>query len=204
MILAFSSSATATLLASLVAPSQAPVTNAPVSPDAIYLGRIADRGGLSIVDLNGFGAGTGDPIYDQSMPIVEGGSNYPNNPNLALQGFLMIPRLAPGNSTRNGGSSGVFTLVRDSALYALLARGMRVPALMLGHPLALVSNNGFCNICSGLQIQSFGFAPPHALVPDPEHPIHRVFVSGNPISWAPHPNTPPLLAPGDCAFAVEV
>ena len=110
-------------LAGTASVGAAQVTNAPVAPDTIYLGRraTADTGqGLSVIDLNGFGAGTGNPDYDPLQPIKEGNSNYPNNPNL-LQSNLMIPPLAThGTSTLDGGSAGVFTLTKNSALDDLL------------------------------------------------------------------------------------
>src|SRR5262245_56786684 len=141
MILSMCTNAAAlALLASLV-PSQSAVTNAPVAPDTIYLGRLARGGGISIVDLNGFGAGTGDPTFLAATPTVEGNSNYPNNPTLALQGALLIPALDRGDSTRTGGSAGVFTLARDSTLDDVLGRGLRVADLMLGGPLDLFANN---------------------------------------------------------------
>ncbi len=124
------------------APAQ--VVNAPVAPDTIYVVRKGARSGLSVIDLNGFGASTGDPTYDATN-FPEGDSNYPNNPNLRYQGALMRPPLLPGTSTLDGGSAGVFTLTKDSLLDDLHVQSPTVASisdLMLGHPLDTSFNDG--------------------------------------------------------------
>jgi len=113
--------ASALCVLALAPAAAAQVVNAPVAPDAIYVGRLGAIPGLSVIDLNGFGQGTGDPTFDftyQTFP--EGNSNFPNNPNVKLQGVLMRPPLFPGTSTLDGGSAGVFTLARNSALQDLV------------------------------------------------------------------------------------
>src|SRR6185503_7084569 len=81
------------------------VVNAPVAPDAIYVGRMGMNRGISVIDLNGFGQSTGNPTYDPTyQTFAEGNSNFPNNPNVKLQGSLLYPPLAPGTSTVDGGS----------------------------------------------------------------------------------------------------
>ena len=65
-------------------PVSIPVVNAPVAPDTIYIARRGARAGISVIDLNGFGGGTGNPAYDPLNPVVEGNSNFPNNPNVSL------------------------------------------------------------------------------------------------------------------------
>jgi len=180
-----------------------------VAPDAIYVGRVGPRSGLSVIDLNGFGASTGDPTFSPVYgPGSEGTSHFPFNPNVALQGALLLPPLGPGSTTRDGGSSGVFTLTRDSELDDLLfgfPTTRELDDLMLGHPLDLVFHNGVpfgCqagggNLCAstGLKLAELAFVGPHSLVPSssPVSTIQTVQGLGNLISWAPHPNPPPLL-----------
>jgi hypothetical protein len=73
--------------------------------------------GISVIDLNGFGQSTGSPTYDPTYTNIQAGdTNFPDNPNVKLQGSLLFPPLIPGSNTRTGGSSGVFTLTRNSAL----------------------------------------------------------------------------------------
>jgi hypothetical protein len=93
------------------------IVNAPVNPDVIYLARAGAVPGISLVDLNGFGASTGNPTFDPTyQTFAEFNTNYPNNPNVKLQGAIMRPPLQPGTCTFNGGSAGVFTLTLDSSL----------------------------------------------------------------------------------------
>ncbi|HKX45288.1 MAG TPA: hypothetical protein VJP77_01095, partial [Planctomycetota bacterium] len=189
------------------------IVNAPVAPDVIYVGRTGSQPSVSVVDLNGFGGGTGNPTYNSDFPIQQGATNFPNNPNVQLQGSLLVPKLAPGSCTINGGSRGVFSLAVDSALDDRLLRGPLISSIsdmMIGQPLDLAFNNapppfgcqsGNPNVCaaSGLKLLNpiavslsavgpaqpgqFSAAPPGA---------------GNIISWAPHPNPPPLVFPPPC------
>src|SRR4029077_19271119 len=62
-----SSRTLAVSLALAGAASAQTVVNAPVAPDTIYVARNGPRPGVSVVDLNGFGAGTGDPTYDPTF-----------------------------------------------------------------------------------------------------------------------------------------
>lgn len=190
------------------------LVNAPVAPEAIYLGRGGSEPGLSVIDLNGFGASTGNPAYDPLNPVVKGNSNFPNNPNVVLQGPLLVPPLKPGTCTVDGGSAGVFTLTLDSSLNNKLIRAPLIDSvgdMMLGQALDISFNNslppfgcqsGNPNLCASTgkkrptptlaasstslspsQPGQFGSAPPG---------------SGNLISWAPHPNPPPLVFPPLC------
>lgn len=190
------------------------LVNAPVAPDVIYVGRAGSEPGISVIDLNGFGQSTGNPAYDPFHPIVKGNSNFPNNPNVALLGPQLIPPLQPGTCTIDGGSAGVFTLTKDSTLNDKLIRSPLIDSIgemMLGHPLDIAFNNslppfgcqsGNPNLCASTgkkrptpslqpsgkalapsQPGQFGSAPPG---------------SGNLISWAPHPNPPPLVFPPLC------
>jgi DNA-binding beta-propeller fold protein YncE len=167
------------------------LVNAPVAPDVIYVGRLGGTPSLSVIDLNGFGQSTGDPTFDfvyGSFPA--GNSNFPNNPNLKLQGSALTPPLFPGTCTVDGGSSGVFSLTRDSALDTRLVRSPLIESVedvMIGQPLDLVYNNGKAgsgclsgggNVCAidGLQL----------------------IEGGNAMQFAPHPNPPPLTFPPLC------
>lgn len=190
-----------------------PVTNAPVAPEAIVLGRAGSVPGLSVIDLNGFGGSTGNPTYDPFNPIVKGNSNYPNNPNLVNQGGLIFPPIKEGTCTLDGGSSGVFTLTKNSALQDKLLAApdiLSIEDMMIGQPLDLAFNNGpspfGCqsgnpNVCasSGLKIVSPFQVGPHSLGPAPPGQIGTTQPgTGNIISWAPHPNPPPLIFPPLC------
>jgi len=194
--------------------AQTPILNAPVAPDAIYIVRTGAHAGLSIVDLNGFGGGTGDPTFDPTyQTFAEGRSNYPNNPNLKLQGSLMRPPLLAPSSTTNGGSSGVFTLARDTDLWDLHARGVLLDPgdAMLGHPLDLALSNGpapfGCNAGGGslctsdaLQQLEVSWGGGSTLHPAGvgRTPLNVAVGAGNPISFAPHPNPPPIQGPPSC------
>ena len=204
------------VLALLAAPAAAQVTNAPVAPDTIYVGRRGASGGLSIIDLNGFGAGTGDPTFDPLHP-VPGNTNYPNNPNLKYQGALMRPPLVPGMTTENGGSAGVFTLTRNSALDDRLLRTPAIQSIsdmMLGQPLDMVWSGGPApfgcqagggNLCANAasKVLDVVFGPTNrTLLPVPLGTAGTLYTfqgPGNPISWAPHPNPPPRIDPPTCA-----
>jgi YVTN family beta-propeller protein len=207
--------ASSTVLAIVAAafPASAQVVNAPVAPDTIYVVRKGARSGLSVIDLNGFGASTGDPTYDPTT-LAEGNSNYPNNPNLRFQGALLRPPLQPGTSTLDGGSAGVFTLTKDSLLDDLHVQSPTVASisdLMLGHPLDTSFNDGPApfgclagggNLCAvdGKKLVEVSLGGPNSLMPfDGTRPrLNLVQGGGNPISWAPHPNPPPLLATPLC------
>ncbi len=189
------------------------LVNAPVTPDAIYVGRIQADSSLSVIDLNGFGAGTGDPTFDPTCRIKEGNTNYPNNPNVLLQGSLMIPPLVDGSCPFDGGSLGPFQLTRDSSLDTRLVRGPIIESvgeMMLGHALDNVFNNGDpfgCqsgggNVCAttGLKVLMIAAGGASTLAPATlsSFPIKTVFGAENLVSWAPHPNPPPLIFPPLC------
>jgi YVTN family beta-propeller protein len=196
-------------------PALAQVTNAPIAPDTIYVWRQGPSAGLSVIDLNGFGAGTGNPAFDFTyQTFSEGNSNYPNNPNVKLQGNLLVPPLIPGTSTLNGGSAGVFTLTKNSALEDLVLRAPSIASvgdMMLGRSLDLSFNNapagagcqvGGGNLCLLFSLQRIevGLGGDGSLVPAifGGAPIHSAWNEGNAISWAPHPNPPPLSDPPAC------
>ncbi len=188
------------------------VVNAPVSPDTIYVGRSGSNAGISILDLNGFGQSTGNPISSSPYPL-EGESRFPYDPNVT-ENPMIRPPLVAGECTIDGGSAGVFTLTRDSNLNDTLAT---VPILSaatdmhLGHALDARFSSGpppsGCqagggNICSldGVKIiaavqtsQPNTIAPPQELQNGQINPGYE-----NIISWAPHPNPPGLSFPPLC------
>mgnify|MGYP001420207552 CR=1 FL=1 len=191
--------------------------NAPVAPDAIYVGRVFPNAALSVIDLNGFGQSTGDPRFDfsyQSFP--DGWSQFPTNPNLIQFGPTLFPPLFPGVTTIDGGSSGALTLVRDAQLSDRLVTDPTVLApgdMMLGAPLDRRTNNGLeptgCqagggNVCAitSKQVLSVTMGGPHTLRPTlpGEQALNHVVGGGNPISFAPHPNPPRIVQPPLCAL----
>lgn len=188
------------------------LVNAPVMPDTIYLGRSGAVPGLSVVDLNGFGQSTGNPNFDADHP-VRGNTNFPNNPNVKLQGSAMRPPLAPGTCTINGGSAGVFTLTLDSSLNDLLVRSpilTSVGDMMIGHSLDSTYNNGPApfgcqsgggNICAFDQIKTINpTVNGNTLVPTGQGQVNGTISVGseNLVCWAPHPNPPTLSFPPLC------
>ena len=195
------------------------LVNTPVAPEAVYIGRQGAVPGVSVIDLNGYGQTTGNP--EANLPgapvLVEGRSNFPNNPNVLLQGSIMRPALSPGTCTFNGGSSGVFRLTLDSSLNDLLLRPplvLSVNDMMLGHALDSAFNNGPApfgcqsggqnvggNICAfdGIKMITAIQTGPNTIGPPiNNNPILLQSQEENLISWAPHPNPPPLIFPPPC------
>lgn len=193
-------------LAMLFVLPQAELVNAPVTPDTIYVGRSS---AISVIDLNGFGQGTGNPAFDVECPIQEGNSNFPNNPNALLQGTLLTPPLQPGRTTLDGGSEGPLTLTRSSELDDRLAKSpmlTSVADMMIGHSLDLAFNNGpppfGCqagggNICAVTGLKALRLELGDDGTAQPGGASFQVGTA-NPVSWAPHPNPPPLVSPGLC------
>jgi len=192
------------------------LVNAPVAPDAIYAGLRGGTSALSVIDLNGFGQGTGDPTYDVLHPAVEGNTNFPNNPNLRFQGSSLRPPLSVGTCTTDGGSAGVFTRTRDSNLDPELARSpvlLDATDMALGRPLDTSFNGAPApfgcqsgaggNLCAidGLKLLQVTQGGPSTTRPAraPGDPLLNSGVGvGNTISWSPHPNPPPLIYPPLC------
>jgi DNA-binding beta-propeller fold protein YncE len=153
------------------------LVNAPVSPEVVYVGRVGVNAGLSAIDLNGFGQGTGD--IGDTYP-----SRWPMNPNVGQPG--VTPSLAPGKTNMDAGGEGALTLVRDSKLSTLLIDSRIVSGIddiHIGQPLDKVFNNEGINpnTTRGNQINPITFAAIRAW--------------GNCIGVAPHPNPPRLLFP---------
>ena len=189
------------------------LVNAPVAPDAVYVARLDGSPALSVLDLNGFGGSTGNPEFDPTCKIQEGNTNYPNNPNVELQGPLLTPPLTVGSCPFNGGSAGPFTLTKDSSLDTRLVREPIIESvgdMMLGHALDNVINNGDpngCqsgggNVCAASGLKSVMIAAGGATTLAPStistFPIKTVLGGENLVSWAPHPNPPPLVFPPLC------
>lgn len=189
------------------------LTNAPVAPDAIYAGIRGGTNAISVIDLNGFGQSTGDPTFD-IQNVVEGNSNYPNNPNVRFQGSTLRPALSVGTCTVDGGSAGVFTRTVDSNLDPNLAKSpvlLDTSDMALGHALDTSFNNapspfgcqsGGGNLCAIDGLQTLLVAPNGPASTGPAGPADPILNSGtaagNTIAWAPHPNPPPLSFPPLC------
>jgi len=173
------------------------LVNAPVAPGAIVIASNGGgtTGGLRVLDLDGFGQGTGDPSHNFIDPFYDvlDVSKFPFNPNLTSpQGTFMFPPLSHDDTTLAGGSAGVFTLTKDSSLDTQLVTSATVGTvgdMMLGHPLDLLYNNWDClsggkNLCAG---SAFQF-----------HPLNAAVYPGNSISYAPHPNPPRIRLSPSC------
>lgn len=152
------------------------IVNAPVAPDAIYVGIGGAQPGVSVIDLNGYGQGTGDPAT----------SRFTLNPNLPSTGIY--PPLGPGNSRLDAGSSGALTLVQDTSSDPSANTRLLRPPLVgsvgdihIGAPLDLVFNNENIN--------------PNASRANALNPVTFVETVGNSITVAPHPNPPRLVFP---------
>ena len=155
--------------------SQGPgVINAPVAPEAIYVGVGGADPGVAVIDLNGFGQGTGD-INNTRFPL---------NPNIGVTG--VVPPLSEGTSNLDAGSGGVLTLVKDTNLNPLLLREPvvgEVTDIHIGAPLDLVFNNENINTNTTRANQI--------------NPVLALQMAGNTISQPPHPNPPKLKFPPD-------
>jgi len=191
------------------------LVNVPVVPDVIYVARTGATPGISVVDLNGFGQGTGNPQFDFTyLNFPKGWSNFPNNPNLIQYGPTMFPPLFPGDCTVNGGSSGSFTLAVDSSMNDLLVRPpiiTSVGEMAVGQSLVIVFHNGrdstgcrfgggnFCAV-NGKKVIQTAFQTGQTLGPPQGNQTPAALVPGgaNPVSFAPHPNPPPLIFPPLC------
>ncbi|GAB4160891.1 MAG: hypothetical protein Fur0037_27700 [Planctomycetota bacterium] len=148
------------------------IVNAPVAPEAIYLGIGGAEPGVSVIDLNGFGQGTGDLTS----------TRFPLNPNIGSPG--VNPPLAPGTTNLDAGSGGVLTLVKDSNLETRLLRDPivgEIGDIHIGGPLDLVFNNENINV--------------NATRANQVNPATGQRVSGNTITQPPFPNPPRLVFP---------
>lgn len=187
------------------------IVNAPVLPDVIYIARLGALPGLSVLDLNGFGGGSGLPNFE--TPLVERElSKYPFNPNVA-QNLNIRPPLSVGQCTIDGGSAGVFTLTLDSTLNDKVVRApilSSVQDMHVGHALDSLFNNasppygclaqgGDPCAMPGLKLISPTLAGANTLGPQQQGQFGNIQPGyENLISWAPHPNPPPLVFPPLC------
>lgn len=153
-----------------VAPDKEAIVNAPVAPEAIYIGREGSSPSVSVLDLNGLGQGTGNLAT----------SRWPLNPNIGQPG--VTPALALGTSVRDAGGAGVLTLTADTTLSTELLRGCvtSVRDIHIGQPLDLLYNGEGRN---------------RALIGNQVNPATLAQQAGNTISVAPHPNPPRLVVP---------
>lgn len=155
------------------------IVNAPVAPEAIYIGIGGAEPGVSVLDLNGFGQGTGD----NSVPNGPGRTTrWPLNPNIGKSG--VFPSLAPGSSNLDAGGAGVLTLTRDTNLNSRLLRDPvvgDVTDIHIGAPLDLVFNNENinANTTSANQVNQ----------------LLNAAMPGNTITQPPAPNPPRLVFP---------
>jgi hypothetical protein len=150
------------------------LVNAPVAPEAISVGISGSSPGISVIDLNGFGQGTGDPAQ----------SNFTSNLNISNPG--MIPSLSPGTSGIDAGGAGALTLATDSNGNSLLAdRSIlnQVEDIQIGQPLDKIFNNLNVNafVTTANQVNPLTGSTARAW--------------GNSITIAPHPNPPKLIFP---------
>ncbi len=150
------------------------LVNAPVAPEAIYVGRSGSNPGLSVIDMNGFGQGTGDLAT----------SNFPNNLNLKNPG--VVPNISPGTSNLDAGGAGPLTLAADSNGSTLLVDSSvinQIEDIHIGQPLDKIFNNTNINAfaTNANQVNPFSGSSQQAW--------------GNSISVAPHPNPPKFVSP---------
>jgi DNA-binding beta-propeller fold protein YncE len=147
------------------------IVNAPVAPEAVYIGLGGSQPGVSVIDLNGFGQGTGD-INNTRFPL---------NPNIFV---ATVPPMAPGTSNLDAGSGGALTLVKDTNLNTRLLRDpivSDVTDIHIGAPLDLIFNNENINRNASRANQ-----------------INQLLgqqMSGNTITQPPVPNPPRLIFP---------
>ncbi len=157
------------------------LVNAPVAPEAIYIGRGGAEPGVSVLDLNGFGQGTGDIAKAQDGNYQFG---YKRNPNLGQPG--VYPPLTPGQTNMDAGSLGALTLTLDTNLSSLLLDSSLVATVSdihIGQPLDKVFNNENINIYYARSNQT--------------NPLTAAVINawGNSITAAPIPNPPRLVFP---------
>jgi len=148
------------------------IVNAPVAPEAVYVGIGGAAPGVAVIDMNGFGQGTGDITN----------TRFPLNPNIGVNG--VFPALAPGTTNLDAGSGGVFTLVKDTNGETRLLRDPivgDVTDIQIGAPLDLVFNNENINANASRANQI--------------NQLLGTQMPGNTITQPPIPNPPRLIFP---------
>lgn len=146
--------------------------NAPVSPEVVYFGIGGAEPGVSVLDLNGFGQGTGD-INNTRWPL---------NPNIGVPGIT--PAMAPGSTNLDAGGAGVLSLTQDTNGSTRLLRDpivSDVTDIHIGAPLDLIYNNENINRNASRSNQV--------------NEALGLVQSGNTISQPPVPNPPRLIFP---------
>jgi hypothetical protein len=166
------------------------IVNAPVAPDALYVGMVGSRPGIKIIDLNGFGQTTGGYIVDPSgnnPPVFDwrNTTRFQFNPNIGAPG--LVPNLSkPSDLNASGldcGSPGVFRLIQDSSGETLLLGAPvlgSVADIHIGNSLDLIFNNENINVNASRANHVDAFAAP---------------ARANGYTSVPHPNPPRLLFP---------
>ncbi|MCU0866031.1 MAG: hypothetical protein MUC36_19780 [Planctomycetes bacterium] len=148
------------------------IVNAPVAPEAIYVGIGGAEPGVSVIDLNGFGQGTGDLTN----------TRWPRNPNIGIGG--VVPPMAEGNSNLNAGGAGTLTLTQDTNGNTRLLRDpilSDVTDIHIGAPLDLIFNNENINR--------------NATRANQINELLGLAMGGNTITQPPVPNPPKLVFP---------
>lgn len=148
------------------------IVNAPVAPEAVYIGLSGAEPGVMVADLNGFGQGTGD-INNTRFPL---------NPNIGVSG--VSPPLSPGTSNLDAGSAGVLTLTQDTNGNTRLLRDPLVNSvddIHVGAPLDIVFNNENINA--------------NATRANQINELLGTAMLGNVITQPPVPNPPRLVFP---------
>ena len=148
------------------------LVNAPVAPEAVYVGIGGAEPGVSVIDLHGFGQGTGD-INNTRWPL---------NPNIGVPG--VVPSMAPGTSNIDAGGAGVLTLTQDTNGSTRLLRDpiiSDVTDIHIGAPLDLIYNNENVNRNASRSNQV--------------NELLGLVQSGNTITQPPIPNPPRLIFP---------
>jgi len=157
------------------------LVNAPVAPEAIYIGRGGSEPGVSVIDLNGFGQGTGDLAKSQDPNYRQG---FKRNPNIGQPGIF--PNLSLGTSNMDAGSLGALSLTTDTQGSSLLIGKSllsQVADIDVGQPLDKVYNNENINANYTRANQTNPLTNLTALA------------WGNPITHGPIPNPPRLVFP---------
>jgi len=152
------------------------IVNAPVAPEVVYVGIGGSQPGVSVIDCNGIGQGTGDINNTRFRVGLQ--------PNIGQRD--VIPPLSEGQTNLDAGSAGVLTLVRDTNLETRLLRDPIVGSVTdihIGAPLDLVFNNENinANVTRANQI----------------NPLVGAQMPGNTITQPPHPNPPRFKFPPD-------
>ncbi|MFT4842483.1 MAG: hypothetical protein ACI8UD_003947 [Planctomycetota bacterium] len=148
------------------------LVNAPVSPEVVYFGTGGAEPGVSVLDLNGFGQGTGDT----------NNTRWTANPNIGVPGIT--PSMAPGSSNLDAGGAGVLTLTQDTNGSTRLLRDpivSDVTDIHIGAPLDLIYNNENINRNASRSNQV--------------NELLGLVQSGNTITQPPIPNPPRLIFP---------